>query len=292
MKTVWIGAALWLAAVSGLAQGRANVPEGSAVDLQGEYGNWRVLVTQDGVRGPKAYRILSSDLGITVSVSGSADKPLSLRGSTPAAPGKGMKVRIDGKRALDLTTAEASRKVLRQMLTGRRISMEYDAWPSGEKIRAVASLKGFPEAWNAASAMARTPGSVQAYLYEGCDNDYYCQTVTFCDPGPPYCSELTQTCQCTEPPPHNGGGCSQTYTCGQGQVWNASACSCDCQPSGSCPEGQVWDTTSCQCTCPPDFNCGLPRVWNSWTCSCACPDPTPQCPIGWTLNDNCECSRW
>jgi hypothetical protein len=290
MKAIWIGAALSLVAVAGLAQGPAGVSERSAVDLQGKYGNWRVFVTQNRVAGPKTYRILSSDLGVTVLVSPFTDKPLSLRGSTAAVPGKALRVRIDGHRALDLATAAASKEVLRQMLTGRRLVLEYDAWPSGERTRVEASLRGFADAWTAASAMVRRPESVNAYLYEGCDDDYYCQTVTFCETGEPYCSTVTQTCQCTEPPPHDEGDCNQTFPCGQGQTWNASACSCDCQESAPCPEGQVWDTTTCQCTCPPDFSCGLPREWNSWTCTCTCPEPTPQCRAGQSLNENCQCS--
>ena len=290
MKAIWVGVAFWLAATAGFAQRPAGIPDSSVAELHREYGNWRVLVTQNRLAGPKACRIFSSDFGIAVSVLSSAEKPLSLRGATPVGPGNSIRVRVDGHRALDLATAKASREVLRQMLAGRRVALEYDAWPSGKRIRAEASLEGFVEAWNAASVIVRQPDSVQAYLYEGCNDDYDCQVLTFCETGQPYCSVVTQSCQCTEPPPHNGGGCNQTFTCGQCQVWNASGCSCDCQASGSCPEGQMWDPVSCQCACLPDYGCGLPRVWNGWTCSCTCPDPTPQCPPGWNLDGNCECS--
>lgn len=287
-----MGVVIWLVAASGFAQTSAKVGDRSAADLQREYGSWRVLVTQDRASGAKSCRILSSDLGIAVSVSPSTESPLSLRGASPSAPGSSLRVRVDSNRALDLATAEASREVLRQMLAGQRISLEYDAWPSGRRARAEASLDGFPQAWQAASALVRRLDNVKAYLYEGCNEDYECQVMTFCETGQPYCSTVTQTCQCTEVPPPNPGGCNRTFPCGPGQVWNASGCGCDCQSSGTCPEGQEWDPVSCQCTCPPDFGCGLPREWNPWTCTCVCPEPTPDCPVGRTLDENCECARW
>ena len=136
--------------------------------------------------------------------------------------------------------------------------------------------------------MMRDLRGVQAYLYENCDNDLYCQTWTFCETGSPYCSDVTGTCHCTEPPPNGGGGCLGPFECGTNQRWSQDECGCVCKDV-NCPPDQTQDWATCQCGCP-DPGCPAPQVWNAGTCTCVCLYQPVSCPgLSVWNGDTCEC---
>lgn len=291
MRAICLGAMLLaLSAVSAPAKD-ANFLNALWGEPQGQYGSWSVLVTQNNATRAKLYQIVSADLGIVALVSASDEEPMVVRASGHDVRSRGLKVRVDRNRPLNLGSgSERSRDLLRQMLAGKQVVVEYT---TAEGVRQYhrASLDGFAAAWKKASALVRNLDSAPAYLYEPCDDDQFCLANTFCETGQAYCSTVTQTCQCTDPGSGGGGPYLPcTLQCGPGHTLNTATCTCQCGAVW-CEPPQAQDPLTCICGCP-DPGCRVPQYWNYGTCTCVCPNAGTPCPPFTKWNpDECECEE-
>lgn len=287
MRAICLGAMLLLLSTVSAPAKDADFLNSLWGDPQGQYGSWSVLVTQNGATKAKLYQIVSADLGIVALVSASDEEPMVVRASGHDLRSRSLKVRVDRNRPLNLGSgSERSRDLLRQMLDGKQIVVEYT---TAEGVRQYhrASLDGFAAAWKRAAALVRNLDSAPAYLYEPCDDDQFCLANTFCETGTAYCSTVTQTCQCTQPNPGGGTGCVHPG-CGYGQVFNAAACTCECS-AVYCEPPQVQDPMTCACGCP-DPGCPVPQMWNHGTCTCTCLNSGTICRTNTVWNPTtCEC---
>lgn len=285
MRGMCLGVALLLSAVSAISADPARV----AVPAQpAHYGDWQVVVSQDKITDAKTYQLVNSDRTIVASLSPIEGQPVSLRTFKTSLI---LKIKVDRNLPLSPDGGfETSSELLRQMLTGKQLVVEYREWPQRARKQAKVSLNGFADAWLAATAAMRERERVPVKIYEPCDDDYYCHVWTFCEnAATPYCSSVTSTCQCPEPV-NQGGGVCNPVPCGQGQSWNASACTCECP--NSCAPGQWQHPGSCECDAACENpGCALPKNWSYGTCTCVCPPGSPtSCPARTRYDDDlCAC---